>query len=107
MRGAASRHRGLTEVIKAIGRRPLTVMDDDRRTCIEVSEVEPTTTELTNIHFIGLPPDTSTSAVPLGPGVLKILGNCAAMRIPRQRGVHCIERYLLGDWLTFDFIGVE
>src|SRR5215467_11664766 len=107
MRGAASRHRGLAEVIKAIGRRPLAIMDDDRGTCIEVSEVESTTTELTNIDFIGLPPHTGTSGVPLGPGVLKILRNCAALRIPRQRGVHCIERYLLGDGLTFDFIGVE
>src|SRR5215471_13554888 len=90
MRRTAPRHCGLSEVVHRVRRRDLTVVGDDRRSFVEISKVESTAAELTDIDVKGFTPDPSAHRVPFWACLVNDGGYSGALRSSRQRRVHCV-----------------
>jgi hypothetical protein len=90
MRRAAARNRGLDEVVDRVTRGFLAVVRDNRRILVEITEVEPATTELPDVLFVGAFSDASTNRVALRTELLQVVGERTAQRLAREGRVHGI-----------------
>jgi hypothetical protein len=75
MRRAAAGNRGLDEVVDRVARGFLAVVRDNRRILVKITEVEPATTELPDVLFVGAFSDARRTASPSGPSSSKLWGS--------------------------------